>query len=191
MIKIALSGKASVGKNTFSKLLFNELNTSNISVKNMAFADPIKEIILLMFPHAKKMCLYGPSKLREEIIPNATKNNQPLTYRQALCDVGTELGRGYNDKVWVENFAHRYKKALKNPPDLLIITDCRFKNEYDFLKENGFFTIRIYRDGKTINHSSETNQNLILDQDFDYVVDNNGNLEDLKEKIKKISKLLK
>ena len=153
----------------------------------MAFADPIKEIVLIMFPHANKECLYGPSQLRAEPIPGAFKNGKPLTYRQALLDIGTEVGRAYNDKIWLENFDHRYEQLLlKSKPDLLVVTDVRFRNEFEHLKRKGFFQIRLYRETgmAPIEHVSETNQNTISDEEFDYVLFNNKSLEDLKEEVR-------
>jgi len=206
MYKIAICGKANTGKNTLAKLLeqeiYNKINTeyqaklttpsalswTQFSWKSMAFADPIKEIVTIMFPNANKECLYGPSQLRAEPIPGAFKAGKPLTYRQALIDIGTEVGRAYNDKLWLENFDHRYEDSLiKNKLNLVVVTDVRFRNEFDHLKKKGFFQIRLYRDtGKVseINHVSETNQNSIKDEEFDYVVFNNKSLAELQEEVR-------
>jgi hypothetical protein len=210
MYKIAITGKANTGKNTLANLLKEETyeqaaieykakhNGAMLwshgergrvyATKFMAFADPIKEIVMIMFPNANRECLYGPSQLRAEAIPGAFKEGKPLSYRQALIDIGTEVGRAYNDKVWLENFDARYQELLiKNVPDFLAVTDVRFRNEFEHLKRKDFFQIRLYRDtGKAseINHVSETNQNTILDEEFDYVLFNNKSLDELREEIK-------
>lgn len=201
MYKIAICGRANTGKNTLSRFLEQEIYWLNnaeyhakygkdmsFSSKSMAFADPIKEIVVTMFPNANKENLYGPSHLRAEAIPGAFKNGKPLTYRQALIDIGTEVGRAYNDKVWLENFDHRYEQILlqRSVPNLVIVTDVRFRNEFDHLKQKGFFQIRLYRDtgAPEIQHISETGQSSIKDEEFDYVLFNNKSLEDLKEEVK-------
>lgn len=206
MYKIAICGRANTGKNTLAKLLEQEIyekinkewaakldsppaqNYTTFSWKSMAWADPIKEIVQIMFPHASKECLYGPSHLRAEPIAGAFKNGKPLTYRQALIDIGTEVGRAYNDKIWLENFDARYEQLLlKGKPDLVVVTDTRFRNEFEHLKKKGFFQIRLYRETGTvseINHVSETNQNSILDEEFDYVLFNNKSLDELREEIR-------
>lgn len=202
MYKIAICGKANTGKNTLATLLQEEIckrddaahivqygrsSLLGFNSKAMAFADPIKEIVMVMFPNCNKECLYGPSQLRAEAIPGAFKDGKPLTYRQALCDIGTEVGRAYNDKVWLENFDHRYDDiVIKDRHDLVVVTDIRFRNEYEHLKRKGFFQIRLYRETglPTINHVSETNQSSILDEEFDYVLFNNKSLDDLREEIK-------
>jgi hypothetical protein len=200
MYKIAICGRANTGKNTLAKLIAEQLDQQTVSYTNldgpvygisykfMAWADPIKEIVTIMFPHSNKECLYGPSHLRAEPIPGAFKNGKPLTYRQALIDIGTEVGRAYNDKIWLENFDYRYEQLLiKNKLDLVVVTDTRFRNEFEHLKRKDFFHIRLYRDAgpiSEINHVSETNQNTILDEEFDYVLFNNKSLDDLREEIK-------
>lgn len=183
MYKIAIMGKANTGKNTLAGLLIDELAKDSLSYKCMAFADPIKEIVMTMFPRADRNCLYGPSQLRTEIIPGAYKDDKPLTYRQALIDIGTEVGRKYNDKIWLENFDHRFELLSH---DLVIVTDCRFRNEFDHLKEKGFFQIRLYRNtgAPEIQHISETGQSLIKDEEFDYILLNNKSLDELKEEVK-------
>lgn len=183
MYKIAIMGKANTGKNTLAGLLIDALAKDSLSYKCIAFADPIKEIVMTMFPRADRNCLYGPSQLRTEIIPGAYKDGKPLTYRQALIDIGTEVGRKYSDKIWLENFDHRFELLSH---DLVIVTDCRFRNEFDHLKEKGFFQIRLYRNtgAPEIQHISETGQSLIKDEEFDYVLLNNKSLEELEEEVR-------
>jgi hypothetical protein len=200
MHKISITGKANTGKNTLATLLQQEIckrddslhiaqfglvGLKNFYAKTMAFADPIKEIVMIMFPNADKECLYGSSQLRAEAIPGAFKNGKPLTYRQALMDIGTEVGRAYNDQVWLENFDSRYSK-LDKQLDLVVVTDVRFRNEFEHLKRKGFFQIRLYRDTglPTINHVSETNQDSIADDEFDYILLNNKSLSDLEEEVR-------
>ena len=200
MYKVAITGKANTGKNTLATLLQQEIckrddssyiaqhgivGLPNFVTRTIAFADPIKEIVMVMFPNANKECLYGSSQLRAEPILGAFKNGGPLTYRQALIDIGTEVGRAYNDKIWLDNFDYRYND-LDDQLDLVIVTDVRFRNEFEHLKQKGFFQIRLYRDTglPTINHISETGQSNIMDEEFDYVLFNNTSLEDLRDEIK-------
>lgn len=198
MYKIAISGRANVGKNTLSKIIVKELRKKarsddrkkgyapyTLQVKYMAFADPIKRLISVMFPEVPKLWLYGPSKYRNEIIPEAFKNNKPLTIRQLLLDLGTEVGRGYKDSIWLDNFDYTFKKFKKTDTDIIIVTDVRFRNEFEHLKKKGFYQIRLYRntDQPTINHVSETNQNSIADEEFDYVIHNDKGLNELKAEV--------
>lgn len=199
MYKIAITGKANSGKNTLGELvvdhlrerLFLEKRVKSVynSAKYIAFADPLKKMARESFPKIPRKWLYGPSKFREEVIPGAFKNGVPLTVRQLLIDLGNDFGRKYQPDLWIRNLEHRVNKLSKNPKtQMIVVTDCRFRNEFDFLKESGFFQIRLLRDSHTkINDVSETNQDGILDSEFDYVVHNNGTLSDLTKEARLIS----
>jgi hypothetical protein len=180
MIKIAICGKAGSGKDTAGQY-FRDLTT--VSTK-IAFADPIKEIARTMFPYVPRKCFYGDSKYRATIIPKAFKNGQPLTVRQLLIDIGTGLGRQYYENTWLDAFDFALNKAEKNDVNLVIVTDVRFRNEFDHLKSKGFFMIRLKRNEFTaINDISETNQDGILDSEFDCILENNETKDELNDKI--------
>lgn len=187
MYKIAISGKANSGKNTLAKMIVKELRatyTGTISASYLAFADPIKKMAMIMFPTLPKKWFFGPSNFRNEIIPGAFKDDKPLTVRQLLFDLGTQVGRGYQDNIWLYNFDEVLRK---NPANIVITPDERFRNEFDHLKLKGFFQIRLYRptDEPIINHISETGQDMIKDSEFDYVVHNDKSLKHLKTLIAK------
>lgn len=190
MFKIAISGKANTGKNTLSKMIVRQLRQSQkkrLSIKYMAFADPIKKMIQVMFPDLPKKFLYGSSKFRNEVIPGACKkilpmDYTPLTVRQLLLDLGTEMGRGYKDTIWLDNFDYRFARVHQR---IVVVTDVRFRNEFDHLKQKGFFQVRLYRDTDqpAVKHISESNQITIADSEFDYVIHNNKTLQNLKKDV--------
>lgn len=204
LYKIAISGKANVGKDTFAKLLAKYIqkkinkelaksNHSPIKLEKtfMAFADPLKEMALIMFPKTEKDDWFGASANRSKIIPNAFKNGQPLTHRQVLLDIGTELGRSYNQQIWIDNFENRLNDLQLSEDQIIIAMDIRFRNEFDYLKKQNFYTIRLLREeSSNINHSSETDQILINNNEFDMIISNGGTLEDLKNEAKRVGKTL-
>lgn len=188
MYKIAISGKANSGKDTVAKM-FSDIkitpdvgfNTAKIKV---ALADPIKDIIRIMFPRTKRSTLYGPSKNRSEKIPGAFLNNEQLTYRKLLQNLGTEVGRGYKESIWLDVLDYKAEKAEKKWTSLFIVTDVRFRNEFDHLKNKGFTMIRVVRDSQlSLNHSSEIEQETIADSEFDIIIENNSTKDDLNKKI--------
>lgn len=191
MYKIALCGKAGTGKNTAAEMMIvandkiYRQQTATASV--LAFADPIKEIVKTMFPHVNPDHLYGPSKFRNEIIVGAKDaEGNPLTIRRALLDIGTKVGRAYNDSVWLDNMKYRIDDAVESKQEMIIITDVRFRNEFNWLKDLGFFMIKVVRNTETvINHISETNQDDISEEEYDYILNNNGTMNDLLSTIKK------
>jgi hypothetical protein len=190
MYKIAITGKANTGKNTLSAVIIDilqELDRKSLRAGHeiIAFADPIKEMIRQMFPQLPRKYLYGSSKYRGEIVPGAFRNGKPQTVRDLLIHLGTEVGRAYNPNVWTEAFDFRLQKAIKKELGVVIVTDVRFRNEFDHLKELGFYQIRLLRDSHlNLNHASETNQDSIKDEEFDYVLHNNSTLEALTNEVK-------
>ena len=206
MVKFAISGKANSGKNTTASLLgliytthINDLIKASLSTKAsslgsiytghinstnfkiLGFADPIKEMIMKMYPTTNPDILWGASELRKTLIPNS-----PITYRTLLTDIG-KLGRGYNVNVWVDatiSMSNMYSDVGNVP----IISDCRFKNEFFTLKKEGFFLIRVIRPNNPQNPNisqdiSETDLDDISDSMFDTVLINDSSIEDLKSKI--------
>jgi hypothetical protein len=125
-----------------------------------------------------------------------------LTPRLLLQLMGTECGRQIlHPNIWVnalfaDYIQYKYTKNFINvtPKDEnypnWIITDVRFPNEKKVIEDKGGITIRVYRDLHNGNahiapipHESE----IALDNaEFDYVIDNNGTIEELIEKVKEI-----
>jgi hypothetical protein len=67
------------------------------------------------------------------------------------------------------------------------ISDLRFQNEFRKLKSNGFTCVKLTRhadnsariDNGNQHHISETSLGTMKDAEWDYIIDNNGTLEDL------------
>lgn len=193
--KVAIVGKAGSGKDTVYKILsknrYNQvILTGQVEMKKIAFADSVKEIAMKMYPFLKRNILFGPSKLRSAIIPNSFKDGQPLTVRQLLIDIGTKLGRSYNENIWIENLILKVNKLNKFQTNkMIVVTDVRFRNEFDALKNNNFFMIKLNRDDHTlINDISETQQDEIKNYEFNFILNNNGTLKELEKEI--VNKLI-
>lgn len=191
MIKISISGKANSGKDTISKMLYDKISENKqISCKYLAFADPVKKIVRIMFPDLPEIYLTGPSKYRSELVPNAFKDGNPLTVRQLLIDLGTTIGRGYRETIWLDALNYSIQQAEKEKVDMVITSDCRFINEHNFLKKIGFYQIRVLRhNSSNINHSSEIEQDSIANDDFNAIIDNCGTISHLKQEVCKIVSL--
>ena len=195
MFKIAITGKANTGKNTVGKLLLKGLQGGPLGIgkyKFIAFADPLKQMAQLAFPEIPRKWLYGSSKYRSQVIPGAFKEGTPLTVRQLLIDLGNDFGRKLKPTMWIDNFDKRLEKLYKKDLELVVVTDCRFRNEFDHLKKLKFFQIRILRDAHAkIDDVSETNQDGISDSEFDAVIRNNGTKSQLEAQVNQIISDLK
>ena len=71
------------------------------------------------------------------------KLNRPnFTPRVALQVIGTDLWRNqFNDNIWLLSF----EKKLLTIKENVIITDCRFPNEIDLIKQLGGIIVRVKR----------------------------------------------
>lgn len=170
---IGLSGKLQSGKDTVAGII-QDIMPGYWMTKR--FAGKLKQIVSL---------LTGiPLEDLEDI---AVKNSSlgpewnNMSVRTLLQKVGTEAMRDviHND-VWVNALFSDWERTKHLS---WVITDVRFENEAKAIKERGGIVIRINRKGKeyTGNHPSE----ISLDnyQDFNHVVENDGDLVDLYSKI--------
>jgi hypothetical protein len=66
--------------------------------------------------------------------------------------------------------------------------DLRFLIEYEALKKDGWVCIKINRNTglPPSNHRSETELEVLKDEDWDYIIDNNGTLQELYDKLDEI-----
>lgn len=128
-----------------------------------------------------------------------------LTPRFSLQTLGTEWGRGCYDDTWVAKGIRTARLLLRggyqyypehgpaqNPdaplPSGVVISDLRFKNEMRHVKhKGGGLTIRVKRSGsaqtQNASHASEAEQLEVPDAYFDAVIENNGTLAALYEKV--------
>jgi len=108
--------------------------------------------------------------------PDMTDPFCPLGKQRTMCQWwGTEYRRSCDPDYWVKKLA---ATIAKDKPQVACIRDMRFQNEFKFVKDNGY-TVRVDRDGLPPNdHASE--HQLDEETDWDYILDNNGTLEDFK-----------
>lgn len=122
-----------------------------------------------------------------------------MTVRDLLQKLGTEAMRnGLHQNVWTNALFSEYRpinpEACQSMGNVLdytacdwpnwIITDTRFPNELEAVKKRKGITIKIIRDsGNTLGtqHVSETALDHVTD--WDYVIDNTGTIEELKQKL--------
>lgn len=102
-----------------------------------------------------------------------------MTVRQLLQELGTDAMRmGLHPNVWVNALLADYNppKMSQDFPSKWLVTDVRFENEAQAIKERGGVLLRVNRDVETGTHPSETS----LDEyKFDYTISNKGSMEDL------------
>lgn len=177
-MNIAVIGEISSGKDVVAErmLLYGYYR--------YAFADEIKELVKKYFPH-----LYS-----EEHKP-----------RWLLQIIGTEMFRSIDPDVWInalfKNIDAKNKVLMGYglAKEHIVITDCRFPNEFEALKERGFTFIRIkvdedIRKRRMIDRGDEFTEDNMKHQsetfydtfDCEYEINNNGTLEELEDQIEDV-----
>ena len=102
------------------------------------------------------------------------------TLRDYLKYIGTDLFRDQlHPDIWINSLMNDY-----NDNENWIITDLRFKNEFNTVKEKGGVTIKVVKDN--VDNDSHKSENDLDDVEFDYTIDNNGSIEELIEKVREI-----
>ena len=171
MIIIGISGKKRSGKDTLYSFISAFLK--NYKIGKIAFADALKEEVALA------------TGVKTSFI-----EEEKETFRTILQWWGTDFRRKFNgDDYWIKKLLD---KISRSDLDVVIITDVRFKNEADILKECGAFLVRINR---TFTHNQTTidlhPSEIDLDNyKFNLVIDNSGTLLDLKSSALEIAKIV-
>ena len=202
-IIIGIGAKKQAGKDTSADILVKELG-----FKKMSFAAPLKDICSLIFDmpiksfYENKEDILTPKvvltadhieKLLIQLFPYDTfivKDKRKLlldnclgkefsTPREILQYVGTDMARKYiNDSIWVNILVQDMNNYNK-----IVIPDMRFSNERDLISSLDGKVVLIKRNGvdETDGHISEND--LGTEDDYDIVIENNGTLEELKERV--------
>jgi len=179
---VLISGKKQHGKNAVASFLKNYLTSKGFNVIEMAFADPLKEMAKSVFRLTPRQIWNGQEK-------ETLDKRWGMTPREIMQKLGTEVGRSIHPDVWVLNLCYRIKEAEfeKNCPNptVVLVTDTRFPNEVEIPKKilSEIATIRVNRPGMPAtpfdSHPSETS--LDSYNDWDYLINNFGTVEDLRK----------
>jgi hypothetical protein len=196
MTIIAISGKKRVGKDTFGDVLHKKYGFSKI-----AFADPLRNLCSRVFyldpsvfidddkkdAHTKRIILdFHDIDAIRNIVQNewGYNINEEMrnsleefhgtefdTPRDILRTVGTNMLRYcVSDNIWVEMAANK----IKETGGRIVITDCRFQTERDFLRKIGALLCLVKRNdnGETKEHEFD----LGSEDEYDVVFTNDTTL---------------
>lgn len=129
---IGICGLIGSGKDTVGQLLVDEYDFTKVS-----FAGTLKDMTAVLFDWDRDM-LEGTTPEtraeREVIDPWWTdKLGREWSPRIALQQIGTEVIRNHlHEDMWIHTVENKIRKL-----DKVVITDCRFPNEIDFVKKHG------------------------------------------------------
>lgn len=139
-IIVAINGCIGSGKDTFSEEFIRD------GFKRMSFAETLKDAVSVIFCWDREI-LEGSTEesriLRET--PDeywSKKLGFDVTPRWVLQNFGTQVMRNnFDDNIWVYSLENKMRSIEGN----IIITDCRFPNEINMLRENNGKIIEVQR----------------------------------------------
>ena len=185
---IGFTGKMQAGKDTSANFLTEEMlkwKGPNYIIKRLAFADSLKDFCMRYLGLTKHQCYDQEGK-------QEFNEFWGMSNREIMQRIGTEAMRnGFHPDVWAKITELKIKEAVLNG-EFFIITDVRFPNEAETIIRNGGIVVEILRPGIESNgiqnHASEQRLPMSL---IEHQILNNKDLDNLKEEIKQIKKLIK
>lgn len=193
-IIIAFSGKARSGKTESSKVLKEVVEQTNgVKFTPFSFATKVKEIARFYFNWDNNKDIHhrvyatGEIKADGSIAVDGDTEVIQDQGRQLLINIGQKF-REIRSSIWADIVVQQINDLDVGEPENIIycIDDMRFQNEVKALGKYGrLVTIRLNRTDGQLNIDDITEKD--LDQHkFDYYIENDGSVKDLKQKIQQI-----
>ena len=141
---VGICGLIGSGKDTLASCLIQELGYTK-----MSFADALKDVVSNVFGWNRQL-LEGDTKESRDWRNQVDEwwSNRlgiEVTPRLALQLVGTNLFRNVLHRdIWVACLERRLYTMLAQGKKV-VVSDCRFQNELDAIKQAGGITIKIHR----------------------------------------------
>jgi len=167
---VGLSGKKRSGKDTVYAVAGELLQKQNLKTGRVAFADPLKHEV---------------SQITGFNIEFLEKHKEEI--RPLLQVWGADFRRKFfGADYWIS----KMKPIIEQSDgfyDVLFVTDCRYRNELEFIREHGGHLVNVERRGYQFyqdacdDHSSENDLNNY--GQYDYVLNNDKTKEELTQSV--------
>jgi hypothetical protein len=187
---INVFGKKRSGKSEVGKLLSNKFNLPTI-----AFAKKLKDLVKdcsglddsykgMKGPYSRNVDIYILNKelkkfSYETLTQHEIDSIRAIEYgdvgdvqRNLIKFIGTEIFRTRNEYHWINHFRNEISKFDKG----YICDDCRFFNEYNFIKSSGegVIAIKVVNTKENIDNVDQHASEIDIDKfPYDYMIYNN------------------
>ncbi len=203
---IGITGFIGSGKDTVANM-FVERGCIHDS-----FAAPVKDVCASIFGWPRELLEGDTLESRDfREIPDMFWTNKlgvpNFTPRLALQLLGTEVLRNhFAPDIWINSLEYRMRKLKEDAP-CVVVSDARFRNELDLIKNMGGVVIWVQRGElpEWYETASQAHRNVVSKKimttkykdvhesewnwagyPVDYIIDNNGTLEDLAKQVENI-----
>jgi hypothetical protein len=186
---IGLCGAQGSGKDTVANILITEYGFVKLT-----FASTLKDVVAILFSWPRDLLegLTEESRLWRETVDDfwSEKLSIPsFTPRKALQMIGTDLFRiHFNNDIWINIVENKIGATLKNNPNTnIVISDCRFANEFSIIKQfPDSHIITILREKNIIQNLAHSSETEWVNYNFDAILQNDNSIDDLKSNLKSL-----
>ncbi|MFJ3974858.1 hypothetical protein [Streptomyces sp. NPDC090021] len=174
---IGLAGAARSGKDAAARFLVDECGW-----QRKAFADKVKDFLYTLNPWIDAVETAEGAPLVDEVDRHGWEEakEESEVVRRLLQRCGTEAGRGIlGDHVWVDALFRDFESWGPT-----VVSDVRFPNEADAIRERGGLVVRIERPGqRPITAAGHSSENALGGYLYDDVILNDGSLHQLRDRV--------
>jgi hypothetical protein len=186
---IGLCGAQSSGKDTVANILISEYGFVKLT-----FASTLKDVVAILFSWPRDLLegLTEESRVWRETVDDfwsAKLSISGFTPRKALQMIGTDLFRiHFNNDIWISIVENKISAMLKNNPNTnIVISDCRFANEFSLIKQfPDSHIIMILREKNSTNKIAHLSETEWINYNFDAILQNDNSIDDLKSNLKSL-----
>ena len=183
MIVVGLGYRMQVGKDSVADVLVRRYGFAR-----RGFADALKDEVLDRLPRTlgayleHMMFLEDRADRRRRLVYGF----KPPLVRALLQEYGTEVRRADDPRYWVKKVAGWMEDCR---PQQLVVPDVRFRNEIEFVRALGGRYVRVDRPGvEPVALDTHTSESELDGVEPDYVIHNDGTLEDLERRVEAMAR---
>ncbi len=181
---VGLCGGIGCGKSTAAEHLMEDYGFEELS-----FAQKLKDVCADLF-NIPKENLFGTQEQKTEPIPHlgvvpstvaymghpwGARVSQPWTGRWVLEWMGTNACRTVWEPVWIESVRKQVEDARENGygfgnPVRHVVSDVRFQNEADMIRQLGGIVVRVEVEGASHETTGHASDGWYAEAEVDFVV---------------------
>ena len=171
---IGLGHYSRTGKNTLANMLEDELRYRGIQARQVSFARRLKDVCYELYKWAGVL----PGSYYETDEGAAERNTKIPALGMNVVELWIKVGNMFRDEIHPDTWLN--SALATTSKHTLIVTDVRFENEAEAIRDRGGSLIKVVRKG-VLPRDSVSDRELLYYEHWDLTVENDGTLEDLRQ----------